>query len=70
MRIKNLILLLFAGIFLLVGCSTTVESADKKATDFSLEDINNRTVRLSDYKNDVIILNFGARRAGPRYRIS
>jgi len=48
------------GVFLIVGCSGTVESADKKASDFSLQDINNKTVRLSDYNNDVVVLNFFA----------
>ena len=55
---KNIILLFLIGIFLFVGCSATVESAEEKASNFSLQDINNRTVRLSDYENKVIILNF------------
>lgn len=60
MRTRDILFLLLAGVVLFVGCSGTVESADKKAPDFSLEDINNRTVRLSDYENKVIILNFFA----------
>ena len=59
MQTRNIPFLLLAGMILLFGCSN-VESADKKATDFSLENINNRTVRLSDYENKVIILNFFA----------
>ena len=59
MQARNILFLLLAGMILLVGCSN-VESADKKAPDFSLEDINNRTVRLSDYENKVIVLNFFA----------
>lgn len=57
---KNIILLFLIGVVLLVGCSATVESADKKASNFSLQDINNRTVRLSDYENKVVVLNFFA----------
>ena len=60
MRTRNIPFLLLAGVILFAGCSGTVESADKKAPDFSLEDINNRTVRLSDYENKVIILDFFA----------
>jgi len=45
---------------LIQGCSDVVESADKKAQDFTLQDINNKTVSLSDYKNKVVILNFFA----------
>lgn len=60
MRFKNLLFLFLAAMVLLVGCSGAVESADKKAADFSLVDINNKVVRLSDYQSKVIILNFFA----------
>ncbi|MBL7071838.1 MAG: TlpA family protein disulfide reductase [Candidatus Omnitrophica bacterium] len=60
MKARNLLFLLLAGIILIVGCSSPVESADKKASDFSLENINNKTERLSDHQNKVIILNFFA----------
>ena len=60
MPMKNILFLLLAGTILLIGCSGAVESAGEKAPDFSLQDINNRTVRLSDYENSVIILNFFA----------
>jgi cytochrome c biogenesis protein CcmG/thiol:disulfide interchange protein DsbE len=60
MPMKNILFLLLAGAILLTGCESTVESADEKAPDFSLQDINNKTVRLSDYEDDVIILNFFA----------
>ena len=67
MTTKNILFLFLAGAILLVGCSDTVESAGRmeeraseKAQGFTLQDINGRTVRLSDYKNDVIILNFFA----------
>lgn len=60
MRARNILFLLLAGMILFVGCSVAVENAGKKAADFSLEDVNNKTVRLSDYENKVIILNFFA----------
>ncbi|MEA3305556.1 MAG: TlpA disulfide reductase family protein, partial [Candidatus Omnitrophota bacterium] len=52
--------LFLMGIFFLGGCSSALENTDKKAPDFLLRDINNKTVRLSDYGNKVIILNFFA----------
>lgn len=55
---RGILLLFLAGMILFVGCSDVVESAAKKAPDFSLQDINNRTVRLSDYENKIVILNF------------
>lgn len=57
---RNIIYILLVAIALLTGCSAVVESADKKAPGFSLQDINDRTVRLSDYENHVVILNFFA----------
>ena len=64
MTIRKLFLVLLAGM-LLAGCSGaenagTAQSDSGKATDFSLSDVNNRTVRLSDYDGKVIILNFFA----------
>ncbi|MCK4829964.1 TlpA family protein disulfide reductase, partial [bacterium] len=57
MTAKKILFLFLAGVILSTGCSS-VESADKKAPNFSLQDINNRTVRLSDYEDHVIILDF------------
>ncbi|MDP3789100.1 MAG: TlpA disulfide reductase family protein [Candidatus Omnitrophota bacterium] len=57
---KNVILILLAGMILIAGCSTAGETTSKKAPDFSLQDINGKTVRLSDYSGKVIILNFFA----------
>jgi cytochrome c biogenesis protein CcmG/thiol:disulfide interchange protein DsbE len=47
---------------MLTGCSNIVESAVQKikAHDFALQDIENETVKLSDYKNKVVVLNFFA----------
>lgn len=57
---KKLILVLLAGLMLTAGCSGAEETALKKAPDFSLQDINGKTIRLSDYGGKVVILNFFA----------
>jgi len=57
---KNIILILLAGLILMAGCSGAEETTLKKAPNFSLQDINGKTVRLSDYSGKVIILNFFA----------
>ncbi len=56
---RKILFLLLAGAILFTGCSN-IESANGKAPNFSLQDLNNRTVRLSDYEDKVIILNFFA----------
>lgn len=61
---KKILFLLLVGAILLTGCSN-VESANGKAQNFSLQDTNNRTVRLSDYEGYVIILNFFATSCPP-----
>lgn len=57
---KNVVLILLAGLVLMAGCSAAQEATLKKAPDFSLQDVNGKTVRLSDYSGKVIILNFFA----------
>ena len=69
MNLRKMALLSLAAMFLISGCSNT-GSAEKtapatsptqgQAADFSLENTDNRTVRLSDYQDKVIILNFFA----------
>lgn len=50
-------LISFFLIFLLLSC---VKGEIKKAPDFTLQDISGRTVKLSDYKGKIVILNFWA----------
>ena len=61
---KNVILILSAVLILMAGCPAAQGAAEettlKKAPEFSLQDINGKTVRLSDYSGKVIILNFFA----------
>jgi len=60
---------------LLSGCANPPEkvsaqskpskAASKSAPDFSLKDSDGRTVKLSDYKGKVVLLNFWATWCGP-----
>jgi len=58
------LLVLFFGI-LLVSCSATEKKNLKKAPDFSLKTPDNRTIRLSNYKGKVVIVNFFGTRCPP-----
>ena len=55
------ILFLFLIGMVLFACSSGAEGAgEKKAPNFSLQDLNSKTVRLSDYNGKVVILDFFA----------
>ena len=57
---KKILFLLLIGIVLFT-CSPDAEgAAEKRATNFSLQDLDNKTVRLSDYNGKVVILDFFA----------
>ena len=51
-------ILFVAGmVFLLVSC---VKAEMKKAPDFTLKDVNGKTIKFSDYNGKVVIINFWA----------
>ena len=53
---------------LVYGCSPKEEAAESNASaapDFSLQDLGGRTYRLSDFRGDVVILNFFATWCAP-----
>ncbi|MCK4463827.1 MAG: TlpA family protein disulfide reductase [Candidatus Omnitrophica bacterium] len=62
--------LVLLGCFLLtlgIGCgkSSAEKTAYVKASNFTLNDINGKQIRLSDYSGKIIILNFFATRCPP-----
>ncbi len=66
---KKITIVLIAGFLLTLslGCgrSSAEKAAYAKAADFTLNDINGKEIRLSDYSGKIIILNFFATRCPP-----
>ena len=59
---NSLVFMTIAALILSAGCYAAPEDtgASKNAPNFSLPDIKGKTVRLSDYNNKAVILNFFA----------
>lgn len=53
-------LFLGMGILFIVSCSMAGNRSEKKAPNFSLKGIDGKTIKLSDYKGKILILNFFA----------
>ena len=66
---KNILLFLSAAFFIFTACSSDSSNGPEEnfetAAEFTLTDVDNNTVSLSDFNNQVVVLNFFATWCGP-----
>jgi peroxiredoxin len=65
-RVKKLtaMLLLLLGTFLLSGTIMSAVPVDERAPDFALPSLAGKNLRLSEYRSEVVVLNFWTIRCG------
>jgi peroxiredoxin len=58
--VKRFFVLSIIAMALLAGCTDRGAHLDSMAADFSLQDMSGKTIKLSDYKGKVVLLEFWA----------